>query len=99
MNGIPVSVDIIRKISKVDELHNFIARLGYKTEPHTLSVPEFHLPESAERLLKELHIIADYDQRFQIYFGKITSIRRTDFRSVLEPFYRCYPQTNSLLFI
>jgi hypothetical protein len=96
MNGIPLSAETIRKLNSVNELNNFISRLGYKAKPQPLHIPALDLPESTQKIIKELHIISDYDQKFQIYFGKTSSMRRTDFRTILEPFYRRYPQINSL---
>jgi len=96
MNGISVSADIIGRINNIEELSNFLAKLGYKTEPRPLYIPGLDLPESTQKLLTDLQLIAEYDQRFQIYFGKTTTMRRTDFRNILEPFYRRYPQINSL---
>jgi hypothetical protein len=96
MNAIPLSAETIRKVSNLNELINLISRLGYKTKPQALHIPSLDLPDSAQKIIKELHIISDYEQKFQIYFGKTTSMRRSDFRNILEPFYRRYPQINSL---
>jgi len=96
MNGIPLSAQTVRKVNSINELNSLISRLGYKTKPQSLHIPVLDLPESAQKIIKELHIISDYDQKFQIYFGKTGSMRRTDFRNILEPFYRRYPQINSL---
>jgi hypothetical protein len=96
MGDHPISADLIRDLKNDEGLHNLIANLGYKTTPRTLYISGFDLPQSAQKLLKELQIISDYDQKFQIYFGKTTSMRRTDFRTILEPFYRQYPQINTL---
>jgi len=96
MNRTPLSGETVRKVNSINELSNLISRLGYKTKPQTLHIPGLDLPESAQKIIKELHIISDYEQKFQIYFGKTASMRRTDLRNILEPFYRRYPQINSL---
>ncbi|MGB9700488.1 MAG: Eco57I restriction-modification methylase domain-containing protein, partial [Thermodesulfobacteriota bacterium] len=96
MNGFNLSAERVRKVNNINELQNLISSLGYKATPHLLHIPSFDLPESALKIIKELFIISDYNQQFQIYFGKTTSMRRSDFRNVLESFYRRYPQINSL---
>lgn len=96
MNGIHLSAETVRKVNDINELNNLISNLGYKAKPQPLHIPALDLPEGAQKVIKELHIVSDYDQKFQIYFGKTTSMRRTDFRNILEPFYRRYPQINSL---
>ncbi len=96
MNGLHSTAELIRKTNTISELNNLIITLGYRTNPKALHIPSFDLPESAQKKIKEFHIIADYDQKFQIYFVKTASMRRTDFRNILEPFYRHYPQINSL---
>lgn len=96
MSNMDFSSELIRNVNNVKELSNLISNLGYRTNPQPLHIPSLDLPESAQKIIRELHIISDYDQKFQIYFGKTTSMRRTDFRNILEPFYRRYPQINSL---
>jgi hypothetical protein len=96
MNGIPLSAETIRKVNNLNELNNLILKLGYRAKPQSLHIPSLDLPESSQKIIKELQLISDYEQKFQIYFGKTTSMRRTDFRNILEPFYRRYPQINSL---
>ena len=96
MTGIPPSAETVRKVNSVNQLNSLISGLGYKTKLQALHTPSLDLPESAQKVIKELHLLSDYDQRFQIYFGKTSSMRRTDFRNILEPFYRRYPQVNSL---
>ncbi|MGQ9615462.1 MAG: DNA methyltransferase, partial [Spirochaetota bacterium] len=96
MDAIKISKESVGNINNKEDLVNLIATLGYKTDPSPLNVSEFDLPETARKLIKDLHIISDYYKKFQIYFGKTTSMRRTDFRNILEPFYRRYPQVNTL---
>jgi len=59
------------------------------------------LPGRPRDLLESLHQICDYRQdgtRFAVFHAELNapSLRRTDFRTVLEPFYRRYPQGNYL---
>jgi hypothetical protein len=92
MNGLHSTAELIRKTNPISELNNFIITLGYMTNPKALHNPSFDLPESAQKKIKEFHIIADYNQKFQIYFVKTASMRRTDFRNIFEPLYQRYPQ-------
>ncbi|RLB00253.1 MAG: hypothetical protein DRG83_11800, partial [Deltaproteobacteria bacterium] len=91
-----VSVEDIECINNIDRLREFFLKLGYKSSPQLLDVEGFDFSRSAKKLLKEFYIIADYGRRFQIYFAKISSMRRTDFRIIIESFYRRYPQVNVL---
>lgn len=96
MNGLSISLEIIKRTININELKNLFVSFGYKTDHQALHIPSLDLPENAQKIIKELHVISDYDQRFQIYFGKTASLRRTDSRNILEPFYRRYLQINSL---
>jgi hypothetical protein len=94
-----VSDSAVKEVSEIDSLNrltDFLRRLGYAARPQSIYVPDLNLPESARNLIQELSLIADYNRSFQIYFAKTSSMRRTDFRTVLEPFYRRYPQGNYL---
>ena len=88
----------------------FFKALRYPTiDP--LKVSEIdQLPESAKRIVHSCHLISDCRQpqlfegevptpsRFCIYHVELKTdkLRRTDFRRILEPFYRRFPQGNNL---
>jgi hypothetical protein len=88
----------------------FFEALRYPTiDP--LQVSEIdQLPESAKRIIHSCHLISDCRQpqlfegevptpsRFRIYHIELKTdkLRRTDFRRILEPFYRRFPQGNNL---
>jgi hypothetical protein len=88
----------------------FFEALRYPTiDP--LQVSEIdQLPESAKRIIHSCHLISDCRQpqlfegevptpsRFCIYHVELKTdkLRRTDFRRILEPFYRRFPQGNNL---
>jgi len=88
----------------------FFQALGYPTiDP--LPVPEIEqLPESAKKIIHSCHLISDCRQpqlfeeevpassQFCIYHIELKTdkLRRTDFRHILEPFYRKFPQGNNL---
>jgi hypothetical protein len=88
----------------------FFKALRYPTiDP--LQVAEIdQLPESAKRIVYSCHLISDCRQpqlfegevptpsQFRIYHIELKTdkLRRTDFRRILEPFYRRFPQGNNL---
>ncbi|MEZ8219434.1 Methyltransferase domain-containing protein [Candidatus Fervidibacteria bacterium JGI MDM2 SSWTFF-3-K9] len=88
----------------------FFQALRYPTiDP--LPVPEIEqLPESAKKIIHSCHLISDCrppqlfeeevptPSQFRIYHIELKTdkLRRTDFRYVLEPFYRRFPQGNNL---
>src|SRR5579885_509457 len=86
------------EVKDKDSLFNlFKKELNYIVDP----IEEYiELPDSAIRLLKTpLTLISDYKgegSRFRIYHAEVSSLRRSDFRTILEPFYKRYPQVNAL---
>lgn len=90
--------DRLQQVNSADQLAGFMKELGYHARPQKIHVPELDLPDSATSLLDELHLLADYDRRFQMYLATLQpqKIGRTTFRKILEPFYRKYPQANYL---
>jgi len=86
----------IQQVHSIDRLEDFVKQLGYTAKAFRLYLSDLDLPESATNLIQDLYLLSDYDRSFQIYFGNIASIRRGDFRIILEPFYRRFPQGNYL---
>ncbi len=89
---------MLEEVKDKDSLFNlFKKELNYIVDP----IEEYiELPDSAIRLLKTpLTLISDYKgegSRFRIYHAEVSSLRRSDFRTILEPFYKRYPQVNAL---
>jgi hypothetical protein len=77
------------------DVANLFKRMGYKFNFSPLDKTQFEFPQRASDLIEEFYIVSDYTS-FQIYFAKTKSMRRTDFRTIIEPFYRRYPQVNTL---
>jgi len=77
------------------DVANLFKVRGYKINFSPLDKTQFEFPQRASDLIEEFYIISDYTS-FQIYFAKTKSMRRTDFRTIIEPFYRRYPQVNTL---
>ncbi|MCS7225328.1 MAG: hypothetical protein NZ959_12375 [Armatimonadetes bacterium] len=75
----------------------FFARLGYPTLEPRESAERSELPDSARRLISSMYPISDLPG-FRIYHLELTThtLRRTDFRRILDPFYRRFPQNNYL---
>ncbi|MFQ6091793.1 MAG: Eco57I restriction-modification methylase domain-containing protein [bacterium] len=96
MNDTAIPAEQIHSVNSLKDLVGFISGLGYDTKLQSIYIPDLGLPESAQNLMQESFLLADYDRNFQIYFIRPSSMRRTDFRTVLEPFYRRYPQGNYL---
>ncbi len=95
---IPVRPDDIRSLrGREDIIQLFRDRLGYKISSVEQIDIVSDLPDKPKNLLEGLHQICDYQQdgaRFGVFHAKLNalSLRRTDFRTILEPFYRRYPQ-------
>jgi len=77
------------------DVANLFKVRGYKINFSPLDKTQFEFPQRASDLIEEFYIVSDYTS-FQIYFAKTKSMRRTDFRTIIEPFYRRYPQVNTL---
>ncbi len=87
---------------------NFFAALGYPTMDPLPSPEADQLPPRARQLVDSMHILADcrppqlFDaptgSQFRIYHVELKTdrLRRTDFRIILDPFYRRFPQGNNL---
>ncbi|MEM5810246.1 MAG: DNA methyltransferase, partial [Candidatus Aenigmatarchaeota archaeon] len=68
---------------------------GYKNDFSQIDKLQYELPQKANELINDFYTISNY-RSFQIYLALIPTLRRTDFRTILEPFYRRYPQVNTL---
>ncbi len=87
----------------------FFACLRYPTLSEPLPFREAdELPRSAQDLIHSFHIVSECktpqlfeaptSSQFRIYHVelKTSTLRRTDFRRIIEPFYRRFPQGNNL---
>ncbi len=87
----------------------FFACLRYPTLSEPLPFREADkLPRSAQDLIHSFHIVSECktpqlfeaptSSQFRIYHVelKTSTLRRTDFRRIIEPFYRRFPQGNNL---
>lgn len=83
------------QISNEKDIAQIFYDRGYKKDFARLDKSSFNFPPRADELIQDFYIISDYGS-FQIYLAKVPSMRRTDFRIILEPFYRRYPHINTL---
>ncbi len=83
------------KISSYKDIAQIFYERGYKKDFSPLDKSQYELPQKANNLIEEFFIISDYGL-FQIYLAKVPSMRRTDFRTILEPFYRRFSHINTL---
>jgi len=97
--------EALKRYEDVGGAKEFFARLGYETLDKPLPFGEADkLPEGAKKLFDSFYLVSDYREPqyqtplFRIYHVelKTETLRRTDFRRILEPFYRHYPQGNCL---
>ena len=83
-------------IKRVEDISDFFKEKGYKTDLIPLDKSQYDLPQRANELIEQFFLISDYDRKFQIYFVKSPSMRRSDFRVIIESYYRRFPQVNTL---
>ncbi|MEJ5250752.1 MAG: N-6 DNA methylase [Chthonomonadetes bacterium] len=80
------------------EIAQLLKVLGYPlTEPTIWDVSD--LPESARAKLRQVYLLSTVEDEhgiFRVYHLEMTSFKRADLRTVIEPFYRCHPQGNYL---
>ena len=76
----------------------FSQSLGYKVDPVSYEAADLGIPEAPARLIRHswVELLSDYQRQFQVYRMEVDSMRRTDFRAILEPFYRKHPAGNYL---
>ena len=93
----------MENIANVTDRHSlmaFLNSLNYQTEEVILDKElDLDLPERATAIIKSIALISDYKTdgaQFQIYAIETERLRRTDIRTVLEPFYTRYPHIDTL---
>jgi len=96
MSGLIQSITDISESKSISAISNLFKQMGYKAKVIPLDKTQYELPPRANELIQELSLICDYDKQFQVYFVKTPSMRRTDFRTIIEPFYRRFPDVNTL---
>ena len=82
----------------------FFQALRYPTIDPLPVLEVEQLPEGAKKIIHSFHLISECKDedfaysRFRIYHIELKTdkLRRTDFRYILEPFYRKFPQGNNL---
>ena len=80
----------------------FLNSLNYQTEEIIVDKEtDLNLPERANAIIKSIALISDYKTdgaQFRIYTIEVepSHLRRTDIRTVLEPFYIRFPHINAL---
>ncbi len=83
---------MIEEIRDKNSILNLFKKLNYTADPIQ---EDIELPDSTIRILPApLILISNYNRsgiRFRIYYAQLSSLRRSDFRTGLEPFYRNYP--------
>ena len=95
----------MENIANVTDRHSlmaFLNSLNYQTEEIIIDKEtDLNLPERANAIIKSIALISDYKTdgaQFQIYTIEVepSHLRRTDIRTVLEPFYIRFPHINAL---
>jgi hypothetical protein len=84
---------MIEEIRDKNSILNLFKELNYTVDPFD---EDIELPNTTKELINSpLSLISDYNGsgiRFRIYFAELSSLRRSDFRTVLEPFYKGIPK-------
>ena len=95
----------MENIANVTDRHSlmaFLSSLNYQTEEIIIDKEiDLGLPERATAIIKSIALISDYKTdgaQFRIYAieAEPSHLRRTDIRTVLEPFYTRFPHINTL---
>ncbi len=96
------TMDDIAGVTDRHSLMAFLNSLNYQTEEIILDKEiDLGLPERATAIIKSIALISDYKTdgaQFRIYAieAEPSHLRRTDIRTVLEPFYTRFPHINTL---
>jgi len=96
------TMDDIARVTDRHSLMAFLNSLNYQTEEIILDKEiNLELPERAKDIIKSIALISDYKTdgaQFRIYAieAEPSYLRRTDIRTVLEPFYTRFPHINTL---
>ncbi|WP_333784768.1 DNA methyltransferase, partial [Thermocrinis sp.] len=96
MSGLIKSITDISESKSISAISELFKQMGYKAKVIPLDKTQYELPPRANELIQEFSLICDYHKQFQVYFVKTPSMRRTDFRTIIEPFYRRFPHVNTL---
>ncbi len=95
----------MENIADVTDRHSlmaFLNSLNYQTEEVILDKEiDLELSERATAIIKSIALVSDYKTggaQFRIYAIEVepSHLRRTDIRTVLEPFYTRYPHIDTL---
>ena len=90
------ATDVRNLISRDAVNHLFRTELGYQVNPVSFDAGELGIPDAPAQFIREIEQLCDYQHQFQVYFMQVNSLRRTDLRAILEPFYRKHPAGNYL---
>ena len=93
--------DILCKYDSISGASEFFQALGYEVQKPLIEWVWEDIPKRASELINAMYLISHYTGRggdFRIFHIelKTNKLRRTDFRIILEPFYRRFPQGNYL---
>ena len=93
--------DILCKYDSISGAGEFFQALGYEVQKPLIEWVWEDIPKRASELINAMYLISHYTGRggdFRIFHIelKTNKLRRTDFRIILEPFYRRFPQGNYL---
>jgi len=87
----------VQNLTSKDAIEDFFAKeLGYQVNPVPFDAAELEIPPAPAEFIRETEQLCNYQRLFQVYFMNVTSLRRTDLRKILEPFYSKHPVSNNL---
>lgn len=87
-----------------ESIIEFLRAWNYRVQPTPFDLPP-DFPTRAQELINNLELLASYDSAgfpFQIFLVELNvprtvkRVRKTDLRTILDPFYRRYPQGDYL---
>lgn len=92
----------LEKVDSSEQLAGLFTDLGYKTLDVAYSAEQLELPGRACELLSSgITLVSDYRSDgsvFRIWHAELTKLTRTDFRTILQPYYRRYPHQTLFVF-
>ena len=87
----------VRNLTSRDAVNHFFQTgLGYQVNSVPFDAEELGIPDAPAQFIREIEQLCNYQHQFQVYLMEVNSLRRTDLRSILEPFYRKHPAGNYL---
>ncbi|HIC93464.1 MAG TPA: hypothetical protein EYP09_04350, partial [Anaerolineae bacterium] len=90
----------IYEFTSREALLETLRSMGYRVEPSEWDFSE--LPDRARGLIRSMELLCHYDgvAPFQVFLIELNAkrVRRTDLRTILEPFYRRWPSGEYLFF-